>query len=198
MKKLLLTAILVLAACSASVAHAAERPVTVLLAGGPDVDVLSVQLSQDGRSYLINSLFSPLEADGSICLAPEDSPHDLVCEATAIAGFEVNVGAGNDSVTISPKILAPATLRGGPGRDRLRGGGGADKVVGGADMDFLYGHGGKDWIFGGAGGDWLYGGSGEDRLEGGPGADHLVGGPGADDAKPGPKDQTGAPMPRLP
>lgn len=192
MKKLLLTVILVLAACSAPAAHAAERSVTVLLTAGPGNDVFDVKLSQDGRSYLIDSL-SPLEAGGGICVHKEGSDHELECEAAAIGGFEVSGGAGDDSVIISPKILIPATLRGGPGDDRLRGGGGDDKIVGGSGNDILLGHGGKDWLFGGPGKDWLFGGAGDDRLQGGPGADLLIGGPGSDDVKTGPKDRQGPP-----
>jgi Ca2+-binding RTX toxin-like protein len=194
MKRLALIATLVLAACGAPAAHAADGPVTILLAGGPGEDVLDVKLSQDGRSYLIDSL-NPLEASGGICAREEGSVHALVCEATAVAGFEAIVGGGNDSVIISPKILVPSTLRGGPGNDRLRGGGGADKVLGGSGNDSLLGHGGNDWLIGEAGADWLFGGAGEDRLTGGPGEDYLNGGPGEDTVELGPKDHLGPPIP---
>lgn len=192
MKRLLLIAIgmLFLVACSASIVHASERSVTVLLVGGPDSDVLDIKLSQDGRTYVIDSL-SPLEAGGGICVEAEESSYRLVCEAKAIAGFEVNPGGGGDSVIISPKIFIPTTLRGGPGRDRLRGGSGADKLVGGLGNDTLLGEGGQDWLFGGPGEDMLWGGPGDDRLVGGSGGDYLNGGRGADDVKVGPTDRTG-------
>lgn len=196
MKRLLLTAILLLATCFAPAAHAAERSVTVLLVGGPEQDVLDVKLSQDGRNYLIDSL-SPLEAGGGICTKPEDSVHQLVCEALPIAGFEVTPGGGDDSVIISPKIFVPTTLRGGPGNDRLRGGSGADKVIGGPGNDNLLGEAGGDWIFGGPGDDLLFGGPDDDRLTGGAGADYLNGGHGTDNVKVGPKDSV-APTPPKP
>jgi Ca2+-binding RTX toxin-like protein len=189
MKKLFLITILLLAACSVSTAHADQR-VTLLLSGGPGNDAFGVKLSQDGRSYLIDSL-SPLEADGSVCVRDDGSDHDLICKATAIGGFEVNGGSGEDSVVISSKVQVPATLRGGPDEDRLRGAGAADKLVGGPGDDVLLGHGGSDWLFGGSGDDRLFGGTGEDRLEGGPGTDYLQGGPGADAVKAGPSDQAG-------
>ncbi len=44
---------------------------------------------------------------------------ELLCPATTIAGFEINAGGGDDSAIISPKVLVPVTLRGGPGDDRL-------------------------------------------------------------------------------
>jgi Ca2+-binding RTX toxin-like protein len=188
MKRMALIAILVLAACSATAAPAAERSVILLLVGGPEQDVLDIKLSPDGRSYLIDSL-TPLEAGGDLCTQPQESAHELVCEALPIAGFEVNVGGGDDSAIISPKIPVPVTLRGGEGDDRLRGGAGADKLLGGPGADFLLGHGGKDWIFGGPGNDWLYGGAQGDRLVGGSGSDYLNGGAGADTTDLGPKDR---------
>jgi len=192
MKRLLTFLILILVACPAAAMAAPEKSVTLLLTAGPGEDVFDVKLSADGRNYLIDSL-SPLEAGGGICTHEEGSVHELTCEAKAIGGFEVNAGAGDDSVIISPKILVPATLRGGPGKDHMRGGGAADKLVGGPGDDQLYGHGGNDWLFGGSGGDLLYGGAGDDRLEGGPGSDYLHGGAGNDAEKLGPADYTGKP-----
>jgi RTX calcium-binding nonapeptide repeat (4 copies) len=190
MKRAILIAITVMAACAAPVANAAERELNVLLTGGPEANVLEVKLSPDGRSYLIDSL-GPLEAGGGICTHPEAAPHELVCEAAPIASFEINVGSGNDSAIISPKITVPATLRGGPGNDRLRGGGGGDKLVGGPGDDALAGYGSEDWIFGGSGDDWLYGGPGADRLNGGPGADFMRGGPGEDQESTDSRDYRG-------
>jgi Ca2+-binding RTX toxin-like protein len=192
MKRLLVIAIFALAACTATASAAPEQSVTLLLTSGPGDDVFDVKLSQDGRSYLIDSL-SPLEAGGDICTHEEGSVHELTCDAKAIGGFEANSGPGNDSVIISPKILVPATLRGGPGRDRLRGGAGADKVLGGPGEDFLYGGGGNDWLLGGAQEDWLWGGGGDDRLDGGSGPDYLNGGRGEDDVRVGEEDVTGPP-----
>ncbi|MEX2106133.1 MAG: hypothetical protein WD810_04475 [Solirubrobacterales bacterium] len=194
MKRAILIAITVMAACTAAVADAAEPSLNILLTGGPENDVLGVKPSQDGRYYIIGSL-GPLEAGGGICTHPEGNEDVLVCEAAVIAGFEVNAGAGDDSVNISPKIVIPVTLRGGPGNDRLRGGSGADKLVGGAGDDALLGSGGDDWLFGGPGEDWLFGGPGQDRLVGGPGGDYLRGGAGEDVEALGPGDYTG-PMPR--
>jgi Ca2+-binding RTX toxin-like protein len=190
MKRLLTLLIFALVACPATAAAAPEKSVTLLLTAGPGQDVFDVKLSQDGRDYLIDSL-SPLEAGGDICSHEEGSVHELTCEAQAIGGFEVNAGGGDDSVTISPKILVPVTVRGGPGNDHMRGGGAADKLVGGPGDDQLYGHGGNDWLLGGSGEDWLFGGVGDDRLEGGPAADYLHGGPGNDAERLAPGDFTG-------
>lgn len=194
MKKLLSIAAILLAVFPAASAAAAERSVTLLLTAGSGDDVFNVKLSRDGRSYQIDST-SPLEAGGGICAHEEGSPHALSCEAAAIGGIEVNAGAGSDSVIISPRILIPATIRGGSGDDRLRGGGGPDKVIGGAGNDDLMGEGGSDWLFGGPGADWLLGGPGNDRLVGGPGADWLLGGSGEDAEQVEPGDQTSSKPP---
>jgi hypothetical protein len=177
MKKALLIAMTVLAALAVPAAHAEEPAYNLLITGGPERNVLSVKLSLDGREYIIDST-APLEIGGAICSHPEAFENQLLCQATAIAGFEVNAGDGNDSVIISPKITVPVTLRGGPGADRLYGGGGADKLVGGPGDDTLIGRAGNDGLFGGPGNDQLYAGSGDDLAHGGPGEDEIVGGPG--------------------
>jgi Ca2+-binding RTX toxin-like protein len=173
MKKYLLIIIAsaLLAAPPASTA-AADQSLTLLLVAGPGSDVFDIKLSQDGRDYLIDSL-TPLEAGGTICTHEEGSIYVLTCEAAPIGGFEINAGGGEDSVIVSPRIMVPATIRGGPGDDRLRGGSGADKIIGGAGQDVLLGERGNDWLFGGPGGDELRGGPGEDKLIGGPGNNTL-------------------------
>lgn len=177
MKKAILTVLTVLAALSATAAHAENGPVTLLLAGGREDNVIRISLSPDGRDYVIQSRVV-LEAGGDVCSHPEGRPTELLCEAPAIAGFEVNVGGGNDRVILTGDIPIPATLRGGPGDDTLVGGGVSDKLVGGAGDDLLSGRRGDDWLLGGPGNDHLLGGPGDDQLRGGPGVDVLNGGPG--------------------
>jgi Ca2+-binding RTX toxin-like protein len=177
MKKAILIAVMLIAALAAPAAHAEEQSFTLLITGGAEQNVLDVKLSPDGREYIIDSLGS-LEVGGAVCTHPEGAENRLLCAATAIAGFEVNAGGGNDSAIISPKIQIPVTLRGGPGDDRLYGGAGSDKLVGGPGEDTLIGRGGNDSLYGGPGNDRLYAGSGDDILRGGPGENELVGGPG--------------------
>jgi Ca2+-binding RTX toxin-like protein len=176
MKRAILTAITVLAAWAATPAHAAAPQLTVLLAGGAEENRISITVSPDGRTYVIDSIV-PLEVGGEVCWHPEGRETELLCEAVAIGGFEVNAGDGNDSVSVSPKVLVPATLRGGPGDDNLLGGSGADKLVGGVGDDRLTGRGGNDSLFGGPGEDFLSGSGGDDLLQGGSGDDILHGGP---------------------
>ena len=177
MKRAILTAMTVLVACAAVTAHAAEARFTVLLAGGSEANMISIALSPDGRTYAIDSVV-PLEVGGSVCWHPEEQPNELVCEAASIGGFEVNAGAGDDSVTLAREVPIPVTLRGGPGQDRLVGGGAGDKLVGGSGDDVLIGRAGADSLFGGPGDDRLSGGSGNDLLRGDSGEDVLSGGSG--------------------
>jgi len=177
MKRVLLILTVVLVASTATVAHAGERSLTVLLAGGNEANLIKIGLTPDAHSYLIES-DAPLEVGGTICTHPREEANVLLCEAAAIAGFEVNAGGGDDTVTVAREVGAPVTLRGGPGNDKLTGGGGNDKLIGGIGEDVLVGRGGDDWLYGGGGDDRLVGGPGNDVLRGGDGTNVLLGGSG--------------------
>jgi len=178
MKRAILTAMTVLAAAAALTGHAAAKPsLTVLLAGGAEESQITIALSTDGRTYVIDSV-APLEVGGDTCWHPEGMPNELLCEAASIGGFEVNAGAGDDSVVVAREVSIPVTLRGGPGADRLVGGGAGDKLTGGPDDDVLIGRGGDDSLFGGPGEDRLVGCGGNDVLRGESGVDTLLGGSG--------------------
>lgn len=177
MKKSILIVLTLLAALTAPSVHAEGEPLTLLLSGTGADDVFRIGLSPDGREYRISS-GAMLEAGGDVCRHPEERMTELACDAPSIAGFEVNVLGGNDVVVLGSDIPIPATLRGGPGRDRLTGGSVADKIIGGPGPDVLSGRRGDDLLIGGPGEDRLAGGQGNDRLQGGPGVDLLIGGPG--------------------
>jgi Ca2+-binding RTX toxin-like protein len=182
MKRAILIATTVLVAHAATLARA-EAPLDVVLAGGAEDSEISIALSSDGRSYVIDSI-AQLEVGSSICVHPEGKQNELICEAAPIGGFEVNAGDGNDSVSVERNVPISVTLRGGAGNDRLVGGAGADKLIGGAGNDQLIGRGGNDSLFGGSGDDSLHGGNGNDLLRGGPGEDGLLGGAGANQLLP--------------
>jgi len=160
MKKLLLISFALMALLSPGTALAEAKTYNVLLAGGGEANKIEIWLSADGRQYVIDSVVQ-LEVGGTVCSHPEDNPNELVCDAPAIAGFEVNAGGGDDEVSVARDVTAPVTLRGGAGDDRL------------------VGWRGSDLLYGGPGSDTLIGGPGADILRGGPGTDTLVGGPGA-------------------
>jgi Ca2+-binding RTX toxin-like protein len=129
---------------------AAEHSINLVLAGSPGEDRITIELSADGRSYEIESA-TPLEVAGTVCAHPEKRTEGLLCEATPIAGFEINTGAGNDVVTLGRTVPVPATIRGGEGDDVLTGGADADKLIGGPGDDELIGRGGNDLLNGGSG-----------------------------------------------
>ena len=141
----------------------AEHSINLVLAGSPGEDQITIELSLDGRSYEIESA-APLEVGGTVCTHPEKLATELLCEATPIAGFEINTGAGNDVVTLGRAVPVPATIRGGEGDDALTGGAGADKLIGGPGDDELIGRGGNDLLIGGPGIDKLVGGPGQNVL----------------------------------
>lgn len=182
MKKVLLIsfALLALLAFQApALGRADARPVNLLLAGGPEANMIHIWLTPDGRTYVIDSIV-PLEVGGSVCANPEGEPNQLRCEADLVGSFEVNAAGGNDTIRVTGRVRVPITMRGGPGRDTLVGGNGPDKLLGGPGNDRLVGRGGSDLLYGGPGNDVLIGGRGRDVLWGGPGRDVLIGGPGAD------------------
>jgi Ca2+-binding RTX toxin-like protein len=183
MKKAITITFALLAMLAGGAAHA-ETTYTVVLAGGATQSMIHIWLTEDGRSYVIDSV-APLEVGGEICEHPPENPNELVCKAPLVAGFEVNAGEGVDTVSVGAAITVPVTMRGGPGSDTLIGGGGADKLIGGEGGDRLVGRGGDDLLFGGVGNDELVGGSGDDLLRGGPGHDTLLPGPGTNSVRQG-------------
>ena len=90
----------------------------------------------------------------------------------------VNVNGGNGSDTIVASNSASNTLNGGSGRDSIIAGGGNESLIGGPDADTLVAGSGNDTLFGSAGPDSLTGGPGLDSLLGGAGSDTLAAGAG--------------------
>jgi Ca2+-binding RTX toxin-like protein len=181
MKKFFLFAALLLAAqIPVSATAEGANTYSVVLAGGAESNKISIHLSPDGQSYVINSIV-PLEIGSSVCTNPPGVANELICQASVISSFEVNAGGGDDTVMVSRAIPIPTALRGGPGNDELIGGSGADKLVGGEGDDRLVGRAGSDALYGGPGNDTLVGCSGDDTLRGGSGADVLAGGSGVND-----------------
>jgi Ca2+-binding RTX toxin-like protein len=183
MKKLFPISLALLALLAPLGAHAGERRTyTVLLAGGDEANMIKVWLTPDGRQYVIDSIVQ-LEVGGSVCTHPEEKAMELVCNAPAIAGFEVNSGGGDDRLMVAKDVTVPVTMRAGGGDDFLLGGAAADKLIGGNGDDRLVGWRGDDLLYGGPGVDVLIGGPGSDVVRGGPATDTLAPGPGENDVR---------------
>lgn len=182
MRRLTIISLAIAALLAPGSADAMPKTYTVLLAGGAEANMIKVWLAPDGRNYVIDSVV-PLEVGGTLCTHPPGNPNELICQAPAISGFEVNAGAGADRVAVAKNVTAPVTLRGGAGDDLLIGGAGPDKLIGGPGADTLVGWRGSDLVYGGPGNDRILGGPAADVLRGGPGEDVLRGGPGQDDVR---------------
>jgi len=181
MRKLIPITLAILAAQASAPALGNAQPQTynVLLAGGDEANMILIWRNPAASQYVIDSVV-PLEVGGTICANPPTNPNELVCNAPAIGGFEINAGGGDDKVAVAKSVSIPVTMRGGAGDDFLIGGTGPDKLQGGSGEDRLVGRRNGDALFGGPGADTLIGGPGNDLLRGGPGEDRLRGGPGRD------------------
>jgi Ca2+-binding RTX toxin-like protein len=165
---------------SAQASSSAAAPsYTLLLVGGPGPTDINISLSADGRTYVIKAN-GPLEVGIQACANPPGDQDELICQALAVDGFEVNGGSGGDTEIVDKDIAVPATLRGGSGNDVLIGGGGDDTLIGRAGNDTLIGGPGSDRLYGGRGNDRLQAGRGNDLLNGGSGYDTCIGGQGHD------------------
>jgi hypothetical protein len=182
MKKILLISFAILALQAPVLGHAEAKSFNLLLAGGMEPNTISIWLTEDGTTYVIDSIV-PLEVGGSICTNPEGKTNELLCQAPLVNGFEVNSDGGDDQVLIAPNITLPVTVRGGAGNDLLRGGAGPDKLFGGSGNDRLIGWRGDDILNGGLDDDVVTGGPDNDILMRGLGNDELWGGPGDDEIR---------------
>lgn len=158
---------------------ATAQSYTLLLVGGPGPTDINISLSADGRTYVIKAN-GPLEVGIQACANPAGDPDELICQAPAVDGFEVNGGSGGDTEVVGKEIAVPAILRGGSGNDVLTAGAGNDTLIGRAGNDTLIGGPGNNRLFGGRGNDRLEAGRGNSLLNGGSGFDTCVGGPGHD------------------
>jgi Ca2+-binding RTX toxin-like protein len=143
-----------------------------------------IAITRNGNNYVIDSngaIPPPTQVTG--CSNPVSNPNRLRCALGRLSGFDIAVGAGNDTVTASKSVIVPTRMSGGAGLDDLYGGSNSDKLVGGADGDKLVGRGGADALYGGNGEDLLLGDAGKDILRGNAGHDVLKGGPGRDDVR---------------
>ncbi len=98
-------------------------------------------------------------AAGSLTLTMNGTNYGTFAPAAGASFSRVVVYglAGNDTITVSSSVFAPAWLYGGDGSDWLGGGGGNDVLLGGAGGDVLTGNDGRDLLIGGDGADTLAG-----------------------------------------
>ena len=143
-------------------------------------------MAANGSSRLTTLASSPVVTfanPGSAFRLDVGAGNDIVTIAALDSGFASSIlilGAdGNDQLNATLASLA-LTLDGGSGNDTLTGSAFVDVLLGGADNDFLMGLAGNDALTAGVGNDTLSGGDGNDAINGGNGNDVLDGGAGND------------------
>ncbi len=92
----------------------------------------------------------------------------------------VDLGAGNDQISVANDVPLSATIRGNKGNDVIQSGALNDFLFGDAGNDTIFGNDGDDTIDGGAGNDTMHGGNDTDLLFGDAGKDFLFGDDGFD------------------
>jgi Ca2+-binding RTX toxin-like protein len=150
-----------------------------------DVLIGSVAM-KGGNDTLVNSGTIVGEAGVSVDMGDGNDSVTLT-EDSQLYG-EVRLGAGDDVLTAEESgddLLVDAgagndSVTTGEGDDLIRGGAGNDVLTAGDGDDALQGEDGDDRLIGGAGDDILLGGAGDDTLVGGEGNDLLNGGAGND------------------
>ncbi len=178
-----LSAAVVALAASAAIAPPAASAWTAVYEGPEGAEILVVRAEpgeanrlgiQDGPVDESVSLYSAVERFteySEYCYNNSTSDTYIICPAPY--GVRVELGEGNDSLTVSSGVEEPVTVFGGPGDDQIDGGEERSTLHGEAGNDTLKGYGNDDQLFGGDGNDTLDGYSGADRLDAGSGDDLL-------------------------
>lgn len=141
---------------------------------------------QGGDDVLTNS--GVILGSNGVAIDMGDGNDSVTLEEGSQVFGEIRLGAGNDTLAAIDldsdlNIDAGAgndTVTSGTGDDLIRGGAGDDILDGGEGDDALQGDAGNDRLLGGLGDDFLFGGDGNDTLIGGGGNDRLDGGAGID------------------
>ncbi|RDJ22282.1 hypothetical protein DWF00_24015 [Bosea caraganae] len=139
-----------------------------------------------GNDTLINS--GVIVATDGAAIDMGDGDDSVTLEEGSSVYGQILLGAGNDQLTAADGDLdvdagaGNDTVTTGSGDDLVKGGAGDDVLDGGEGDDALQGGDDNDRLVGGLGDDILIGGAGNDSLVGGEGNDTLVGGDGIDTA----------------
>ena len=155
---------------------------TLTLNMGPNASKRLYGNTTDGdESFTVDHVSGSPSSPGGETVAVE--AFGFVEDYSGVRAIYAEGGAGNNSITIDPGVLSPATLWGAfnpatnPGQENNFGN---NVLTAGGGPSTLYAGGGKDTLKAGTANDTLYGGSGQDILIGGPGNDLLVAGSGDD------------------
>jgi RTX calcium-binding nonapeptide repeat (4 copies) len=192
MRRLLVTAAMLIALTAPAAAHAATATTAdgnlhYTAAAG---EINNVSFSRvSGESFRVTDVGATIIA-GAGCI--QESPNMVRCTTAVGHPIIANLGDQNDSAASRTSRVVQLFgedgndhLAGGGGRDILDGGPGDDVLSGGAARDTMSGSTGNDQLFGQLGNDNLHGEDGNDLLDGGSGSDSESGGNGDDTLRQG-------------
>jgi Ca2+-binding RTX toxin-like protein len=147
-------------------------------AGNDQLEIEGPSVGLDGRMYFF--IRDPGGVFGGVPPCFRFSPTEIHCLADEVDGFEIDLGAGDDTLDITGELAEEIEIEGGDGDDDIELGSARDVANGGAGDDTIDVGAGDDQIDGGAGNDRINCGAGDDRVEGRAGADRVDCGGGDD------------------
>jgi hypothetical protein len=166
---------LLLLALFPSIARAADVSVqggTLRYTSGSPATSVQIALSSPQRFQVTDSKTDVNAGPG----CTSTGQRRATCPTAGVTALAIDVGGGDDRVTIDAAISTPATITGGGGNDVLAGGSGGDRLEGGPGADTLDGKAGDDAELGGDGNDTFSQPrtpDGADGLSGGSGVDRV-------------------------
>jgi Ca2+-binding RTX toxin-like protein len=171
-----------LAATTVTTAPTGEGDFTVRLQGSSGPDQITIEGPRPGIDGTGSFFYitDPQGVTGGVPPCFRFSETQIHCPAEVVGAFEIDLGAGNDILTVEGEFAEQTGADGGEGDDELEVGDGDDDVTGGGGDDEIDLGGGNDSGSGGAGNDTVSGGTGNDSVSGGAGNDRLNGGAGRD------------------
>jgi Ca2+-binding RTX toxin-like protein len=124
-------------------------------ASGSQTNAITVSYASATDTYRVFDATSDLSASGTCTVV---DTRNVNCPGAGIRTISVDVGSGNDTITLDRATIPAAiegNLDGGNGNDLINGGRGLDDISGGSGADTMDGHEGADDLNGNGGTDSL-------------------------------------------
>ena len=116
----------------------------------------------------------------SVLVAIAPTKNDTFVVGASVSSGTTDPDPANNTTSLPLDVIAPCTIEGTDGPERLKGTTGIDVICGRGGADELLGLDGSDILRGGPGADELHGSLGDDTVLGDGGADRIFGGQGTD------------------
>ncbi|MGH9267833.1 MAG: hypothetical protein ACRD0D_06620, partial [Acidimicrobiales bacterium] len=124
---------------AAGTVSAACGGILTFTAGSAEANVVTISLS--ANVYTVVDTGAQISAAAG---CTNVNPNEATCAAAGVTALVVDLGDGNDAVTIS--ATTGSNIKGGPGDDTLKGGKGPDLMDGGPGADIFDGGAGIDTV----------------------------------------------------